>query len=317
MYIAFIFGRRKYMNNIDAKPFLKWAGGKRQLIDQYNKLFPERLLVGQLTTYIEPFLGGGAVFFELIKRFDFKMIILNDINEDLILTYRVIQQNVNSVIKELSFLEDRYLSANNNTRKKMYYEIRDLFNAEKEKVNHEIINDIAIRHAARLIFLNRTCFNGLYRLNNKGEFNVPQGNYKNPQILDSENLYNVSNALKNVILLCGDFEQIYPYVDENTFVYMDPPYRPLPKTPSFTSYAKQDFNEDCQIRLSKFFRKLDEKNASIMLSNSNPKNTDPYDNFFEIYYESYDIFEVSANRAINSDSSKRGAITELVIKNKR
>ncbi len=303
----------------EAKPFLKWAGGKRQLIEQFDSLYPKRLLAGKIDTYIEPFLGGGAIFFELIKRFAFDRVILNDINEELILSYKAIQQKVGDVINELSILSDSYLSASDNKRKDIYYKIRDKFNKEKAQIDFNKVDILSARYVSKLIFLNRTCFNGLYRLNNKGEFNVPQGNYKNPRILDEENLRSVNEALQGVTLIFGDFEGIYDCVDSNTFVYMDPPYRPLPNTPSFTSYSKQDFNENSQIRLAKFFSKLDAKGASLMLSNSNPRNTEPNDDFFDRHYGDYgyQIIEVTASRAINSNANARGAITELVIKNNK
>lgn len=324
LFITLDFTGRNMMNikvkrNIETKPFVKWAGGKRQLLQQFDFLYPARLITGEFDTYVEPFLGGGAVFFELAERFSFDRIILNDINEELIHCYKVIQQKVDNLIKELDILENKYLPASKQERKTMYYEIRKKFNEEKTKIDYDRLDISSIKHAATLIFLNRTCFNGLFRLNSKGEFNVPQGNYKNPKIVDKENLYSVSNILKNVTLLSGDFEKINSYINSNTFVYMDPPYRPLPNTQSFTSYSKQNFNEENQIRLAEFFRNLDRKGASLMLSNSNPSNTDPNDNFFDRYYGNYgyQIIEVTASRAINSNANERGTITELVIINSK
>ncbi len=300
----------------EAKPVYKWAGGKGQLLTQFEELYPEKLLKNEVKTYVEPFVGGGAVFFELVKRFDFDKIILNDINEVLILTYIVIRDKLDSLIPILSDLENSYLALNQEDRKTKYYEIRTEFNKEKKRINYSKTDSASVLHVAHSIFLNRTCFNGLYRLNKKGEFNVPVGKYANPTICNEQNLRNVSEVLKGVKLFCGDFEDVTEYIDKDTFVYIDPPYRPLNVTSSFNSYQKDDFNDESQERLAKWFRKLDkEKNALIMLSNSNPKNTNPDDDFFERLYSGYNITEVSASRPINSKSSSRGQISELLIRN--
>lgn len=300
----------------DAKPVYKWAGGKGQLLHQFEALYPKKLLNNEIKAYVEPFVGGGAVFFELVKRFNFDRIVLNDINEVLILTYMVIRDNVDSLIRALSDLEKKYLALKADDRKKRYYEIRDKFNEEKKKIDYSQIDSASVLHVAHSIFLNRTCFNGLYRLNKKGEFNVPVGQYTNPTICNEQNLRNVSHALKGVKLLCGDFEEVTDFIDKDTFVYIDPPYRPLNVTSSFNSYQIDDFDDESQERLANWFRKLDkEKNALIMLSNSNPKNTNPDDDFFERLYSGYNITEVSASRQINSKSSLRGQISELLIRN--
>jgi DNA adenine methylase len=299
---------------IEAKPFLKWAGGKRQLLEQFKSEYPEALKNNEIKVYIEPFVGGGAVFFELIKYYDFEKVVLNDVNQELINTYKAVKREANAVIKRLKEMESEYLPLDIVQRKDIYYLRRDNFNDEKKELNFDEFTEAHIEHAAKFIFLNRTCFNGLYRQNKSGEFNVPIGRYKNPTICNEENLLEVSESLKNVILISKDFEKTAKYIEEQTFIYVDPPYRPLPGTKSFTKYAKADFNEASQIRLAEWANNIKEK-AYLMLSNSNPKNTDPEDDFFEKLYSNFSILEVSAKRSINSNASKRGKITELLIKN--
>jgi len=299
---------------IEAKPFLKWAGGKRQLLEQFEEQYPKVLKNNNIKTYIEPFVGGGAVFFELIKYYEFENIILNDINKELINSYKVVKNEVEKVIKRLKKMEAEYLPLDMDARKEIYYNRRDNFNKEKKEIDFSEFNIEHIEHAAKFIFLNRTCFNGLYRQNKSGEFNVPIGRYKNPTICNEENLIAVSEALENVTLLSTDFEKTKRYIEDYTFIYIDPPYRPLPGTKSFTKYARADFNEDSQKRLANWVKEINE-DAYLMLSNSNPKNTDPKDEFFENLYSEFVINEVSAKRSINSNGAKRGEITELIIRN--
>ena len=227
-------------------------------------------------------------------------------NEVLINVYKVIQNNVDALIDELRKVEKEYLSLDENGRKAYFYEKRDQYNSNKKD---------RILTAVNFIFLNRTCFNGLYRVNKKGEFNVPYGRYKNPTILDEENLRNVSICLKNVELHSGDFEEIENYVDDKSFIYLDPPYRPLDATSNFTSYDKGEFNDDDQKRLAAFYRLLNEKGAKLMLSNSDPKNIDEKDDFFDELYKGFNIKRVYANRMINSNGKGRGKINELLITN--
>lgn len=299
----------------NAKPFLKWAGGKTQLLEQFYNFFPTELLDNKIKKYVEPFVGAGAVLFELVGRFDFEEIIINDINQELIVTYEVVKNHVDKLIEVLLYMENAYIYRDIEERKITYYEVRKRFNQEKKDINYKEFENSWINHAANFIFLNKTCFNGLYRQNRKGEFNVPMGNYSNPTICQRDNLINASRALKNVKLLSTDFTNITEYIDNNTFVYIDPPYRPLNVTSGFTSYSKDDFNDDDQKRLADWFKLLTEKGAFVMLSNSNPKNTNPEEDFFDRLYHGFDIREVNALRAINSKGNKRGAITELVITN--
>jgi len=296
----------KNMLKIETRPFVKWAGGKRQLLPNIIDNLPNELIENKIKTYIEPFVGGGAVFFYIVENFSLDRIILNDKNEVLINVYKVIQNNVDALIDELRKVEKEYLSLDENGRKAYFYEKRDQYNSNKKD---------RILTAVNFIFLNRTCFNGLYRVNKKGEFNVPYGRYKNPTILDEENLRNVSICLKNVELHSGDFEEIENYVDDKSFIYLDPPYRPLDATSNFTSYDKGEFNDDDQKRLAAFYRLLNEKGAKLMLSNSDPKNIDEKDDFFDELYKGFNIKRVYANRMINSNGKGRGKINELLITN--
>ncbi len=298
------------MNNYAAKPFVKWAGGKRQLLPVINKHLPKELKEKKINKYVEPFVGGGAVLFDIVSKFEFEQIIINDCNKDLMNVYKHIKNNKNELINELQKLSDEYLSLDLDGRKDYYYKARDLFNAEDPGT---------ILKSALFIFLNKTCYNGLYRVNSSGKFNVPHGQYKNPTILDKNNILKVSEALSNVTILCGDFTIVEEYVDEKTFVYFDPPYRPLNSTSNFTSYVENDFDDNEQIRLANFFKHLhNEKHAKLMLSNSDPKNVDENDNFFDKLYKQgndFTIKRVEAKRAINSKGNGRGKITELLIIN--
>ncbi len=304
------------LKNANARPFLKWAGGKGQLLTQLEVNFPQKLKEHKVKKYVEPFLGGGAVFFELNKHYQFEQVILNDFNVELIITYKVIRDSVNDLISKLSVMESSFLEKNREQREAMYYEIRSLFNLEKRTIDYSKPSQDWITHASNLIFLNKTCFNGLYRLNSKGDYNVPFGDNKNPTICDKDNLKNVNLALQGVTLLHGDFELLTDYIDKDTFVYMDPPYRPLSGTSSFNNYQKSPFNDDSQKRLAAWYTKLhNDKKASLMLSNSDPTNTDPTDTFFEELYKQFSITKLSASRAINSKGNGRGSINELLITN--
>ncbi len=301
---------------LNAKPFLKWAGGKSQLLPQIQRHLPPELNEGKIETYVEPFIGGGAVFFHLNSIYKFKKIVLNDYNVELVMAYKTVRDNVEELILILSEMEKEFLSKDSNGRRNMFYGIRDDFNEEKKNIDFATVNDDVIMHSAKLIFLNRTCFNGLYRLNAKGEYNVPFGDYKNPTINNEHNLRNCNSSLQGVILIHGDFEGLINHIDHNTFVYMDPPYRPLSGTSSFNNYQKVPFNDDSHKRLAIWFSLLDkDKKACLMLSNSDPKNTDVNDNFFDELYKGFHILRVSASRAINSKGSKRGLINELLITN--
>jgi len=299
-------------NQAPATPFLKWAGGKTQLLPQIFAYLPPELLAGQITRYVEPFIGGGAVFFALVQRFSFSQVVLADQNPDLILAYRTVQTQVEALIERLAALERAYLTLSPEDRKAYYYQTRARFNQRQAHAPPE-----AVARTALLIFLNRTCYNGLFRVNAKGEFNVPFGRYKNPRICDQDNLRTAARTLEGVALRGGDFAGVGDVVDAGTFVYFDPPYRPLSKTASFNAYAAAAFDDRAQTRLARFFRSLDQTGARLMLSNADPHNIDPGDDFFERLYQGFALHKVRAHRRINSQGGKRGPITELLILNYR
>ncbi len=293
--------------NVTLKPFVKWVGGKNNLVSEIEKLIP---LDGSITKYAEPMVGGGALFFDILPKYNFDKYYISDSNTELMNTYQVIKNNVDALVKKLIEMQMSFLPMDNNGRKYYYYQARERFNTLALK------NDTATEKAALFIFLNKTCFNGLYRVNRKGQFNVPMGAYKNPTICDEENLRNVSVGLQNVTIVCGDYTLSRDFVDKNTFVYFDPPYRPISETAAFTSYNKDCFDDNEQKRLAAFFTELSKIGAVVALSNSDPKNINENDNFFDDLYKDYKIIRVSAPRMINSKAEKRGAVNELLICNK-
>jgi DNA adenine methylase len=307
--------RKSSLKEIPAKPFLKWAGGKGQLLEAFQKFYPIELREGKIENYCEPFVGGGAVFFDIVQKYPFKSALLCDNNEDLILTYLVIQKEVQNLIEKLDRFQSQYLKLNEEKRTAYYYKIREQFNEQKKSLNYSRFSVIWTERAAQIIFLNRTCFNGLFRFNSKGEFNVPQGKYKNPKILDAENLHKVSELLSVAKIQKADFREIKGKVNENTFVYYDPPYRPLNQTSSFTAYSKDAFGDPEQLALAALFFDLNQKGVKQMLSNSDPKNHNPEDLFFDDLYKNFHISRLPARRAINSAGDKRQAIKEIVVTN--
>ena len=297
-----------------AKPFLKWAGGKSQLINQIETYLPPHLQQGTMK-YAEPFIGGGAVFFFIAKTFQPRDFFISDMNRDLILAYKTIQQDVETLIELLSDIQYAYFQMSPERQKAYFYDTRTNFNENRGQINFSVVNHDSIRRAAQLVFLNRTCFNGLYRVNSKGGFNVPFGSYKNPKICAAENLRGVSKILAKTQIHHGDFTACRSFVDPQTFVYFDPPYRPISKTASFNSYSKKRFDDDEQIRLATFCRQVNDAGAKLMLSNSDPHNENPHDDFFQEIYAGFTIRKVSAKRSINSNGAKRGEITELLVTN--
>ena len=296
-------------DRIECKPFIKWVGGKGQLLPEINKLYPVEL-GKNINKYAEIFIGGGAVLFDILSKYRLDQVYISDKNLELINTYRSIKDNVDVLIKSLKEMEEQYISLNNENRKLYYYEKRREYN--NLKINIEENN---IEKAVLFIFLNKTCFNGLYRVNKKGEFNVPIGTYKKPKICDEENLKNVSLTLRNVKIVYADYKESEKFIDDKTFVYIDPPYRPLNITSSFTSYTENDFNDKEQIELAEYINVLNKKGAKIVISNSDPKNNDIDDNFFDKLYKNYNINRVKATRMLNSNANLRGAINELLITN--
>ena len=298
-----------------ARPFLKWAGGKGQLLDQFRHHFPAELREGKISKYAEPFMGGGAVFFLIANQYDVDEFFVSDRNEDLILTYLTIQSQVEGLIGRLEEIGRKFIRLRPGLRKEFYYETRRLFNRRHGLRGGADASRYASLHVARLIFLNRTCFNGLYRVNSRGDFNVPFGDYHNPRICDAANLRLVSRSLQSTKIHCGDFTNSKSFVDNRTFVYFDPPYRPISRTASFNSYAKNPFDDDEQRRLAAYFQELHNAGAKLMLSNSDPQNESPHDSFFNSLYSRFNIHKVMANRRINSNGARRGEITELLITN--
>lgn len=292
------------------RPFVKWAGGKGSLIPQLNNFYPYELRNGIIERYIEPFVGGGAVLIDILQKYDVQEAYAFDINMDLINSYNVIKNNVEELIINLKQMETEYLQLEQEERKNYFYNKRNEYN---EYTLQE--NELNVQRAAQFIYLNRTCFNGLYRVNKDGKFNVPVGKYKNPMICDEENLRKLSELIQNVQFQYGDYRRSMEYVTENTFVYFDPPYRPLNVTSGFTSYTKEDFNDDNQRELAAFYRELNERNAKLMLSNSNPKNINEEDHFFDNIYQGFNIDEIYASRMINANSNGRGKISEILVTN--
>lgn len=275
---------------IEAKPFLKWVGGKGQLLSQLKTIFPKKY-----NTYYEPFVGGGAVFFELKP----KKAHISDINKVLINTFLMIKNDSEKLIKSLKKIEKEFLSKNEKEREKFYYDIRNKFNSLKSDDSKKVVY---------FIFLNRTAFNGVYRENSKGLFNVPMGKYKNPKILNEENIKSVSEYLKNTKITCDSFFNSVKKAKRGDFVYFDPPYYPISETSKFTTYHKDNFNKEDQIKLRDLFVELDKKGVLCMLSNSNTS-------FIREIYSKYKQIPVYASRMINSKAEKRGKISELVIIN--
>ena len=279
---------------IVAKPFLKWAGGKTQLLGQLREYYP-----ANIKNYYEPFLGGGAVFFDIISRVK-ENIYLSDLNEDLVLTYQSVQKEVELLFRALRAMQSNYFSLPQVDRGNYFYFVRENFNRER---------NLSIERAAQFIFLNKTCFNGLHRVNQKGWFNVPFGNYNKPKILDTDNLTSVADALDGVSLTANSFEYLQDCeIGKGDFIYLDPPYRPLKKT-SFTKYSSE-FTDDDQIRLARLFKVLSYRGAKLMLSNS-----DTDDGFYERYYAGFNIHKVTAKRMINCVGKGRGIVNEVLIKN--
>lgn len=296
--------------NKPLKPFVKWAGGKSQLLPKIRKSYPEGMGI-TITKYAEPFLGGGAVLFDILSTYQMEEVYVSDINKELINTYQIIRDDVTGLIKLLTQYQNEYVPADNEKRKLYYYKQRDRFN---ELISNNLFAS-SVEGAALFIFLNKTCFNGLYRVNRKGLFNVPMGAYKNPLICDADNLRNASKALQNVTIACADYRNASDFIDERTFVYFDPPYRPLTETSNFTSYTEQLFGDDAQKELAHFVSLMHNKKAKIVVSNSDPKNADASDDFFDTLYAEHRIRRVEATRMINSNSAARGKINELLICN--
>ena len=288
------------------KPFIKWAGGKSQLLNDIRARYPQKI-----NRYCEPFVGGGAVLLDVLANFQPNEVLINDINAELVNTYMQVQKDVDTLIERLNCMQNEFWNADTEQRKIIYSNNRNKYN--NLKINGNI--SIDLEKAALFIFLNKTCFNGLYRVNRKGLFNVPIGSYKKPPICDSENLHIINKLLQGVEIKCGDYRSCSEFINNVTFVYIDPPYRPLTETSSFTSYSENEFGDKEQIELGKFIDEIAAKGAKVVASNSDPKNVDENDNFFDELYANFSINRVSAKRMINSKGSDRGAVNELLIYN--
>lgn len=274
----------------EPKPFVKWAGGKRQLIQAIDRHIPV-----QFGTYFEPFLGGGAVLLHLLGKNPEMKCRVSDLNSDLVLSYVTIRDRVEDLTSSLQIHAKNY----HKNPDSYYYSIR-----ESEPKSQ-------IEKVSRLIFLNHTCFNGLYRVNSKGKFNVPLGRYSNPNIVNEENLLSVSRVLqsKKIQIICRDFTTVLSDAKKDDFVYFDPPYQPVSKTASFTSYTNKDFTYEDLEKLVDVSEKLSDKGCKVLHSNSNSKEVK------DLFSKEWKVIEVAANRSINSDSTKRTGQKELLIKN--
>ena len=291
------------------KPFLKWAGGKSQLLKEIEQYYPFDNT--KITKYAEPFVGGGAVLFDVLSKYDLEEVYISDINKELINTYQNIRDDIDELVDSLSIMQNEFIPLDTDNRKKYYLTKRERFNFLKVN-GDETIN---IEKAALMIFLNKTCFNGLFRVNKKGFFNVPMGAYKNPLICDEKNLRAISKKLQNVKIVCGDYRKSAEFIDRNTFVYFDPPYRPLTETASFTAYTENLFCDSEQIELAEFVDRMNQRGAKVVVSNSDPKNSNVDDDFFDNIYSMHKIKRVEATRMINCNSAARGKINELLISN--
>jgi DNA adenine methylase len=291
-----------------AKPFLKWAGGKTQLITDIEKVLPKEF-ISKKFTFVEPFVGSGAVLFWILNNFpNVEKAVINDINADLTNVYKIIASNPIELISVLKDFQEEYHSIDLevDNKREYYTQKRTIFNTRSTD---------KITQAALFIFLNRTCFNGLFRVNKSNGFNVPIGSYKKPMICDADNIFAVSEVLQKVEILTGDYQQTLLYAEKPALFYFDPPYKPLSKTSSFNTYSKDEFDDKEQIRLRDFCKTLNTLEHNWILSNSDVKGKGMDDNFFDDIYEDFNINRVFARRSINANAEKRGKLTELLITN--
>ena len=298
---------------MNAKPIIKWVGGKSQLLNTINDNLPQN--ISHFNTYMEPFIGGAAVLFYIVPKLpNIKNVFINDLNYKLTNLYTVVKNKHLKLINQLKTIQKEYRKSED--PKMFYYNTRDSFNI----YDMNIEPDADVLHAAEFIFLNKTCFNGLYRENSKGEFNVPWNKNVNVCICDEENIKAVHNFFikYNVQISTGTYDEFFKDKEmymKNAFVYMDPPYRPITKSAAFTSYTKSGFNDNNQKELKVWVDILNSNCAYCMLSNSDPKNSDVNDTFFDDLYSDYNIIRVNAKRSINSKGNGRGSITEILVKN--
>ena len=299
----------KQRKEAQPRPFLKWAGGKGQLLPEIRKIYPKGL-GDTITRYAEPFLGGGAVLLDLLDTYSLEAVYAGDTNGELVNAYLCVRDHPEELVERLRAMEAEYLPLDAQGRKAVYYAARTRFNGLLGRAPG---GEGAAERAALLLFLNRTCFNGLFRVNARGEFNVPMGAYKNPSICDGDNLRRVSRLLQGVELVWAPYPRAAAFADGRTFLYADPPYRPLTQTSSFTAYTRSAFGDAQQRELAAFLRELAERGVKVAASNSDPRNSDPEDDFFDVLYRGFTIRRVPASRMINADAAARGKVNELLI----
>lgn len=315
-YIFFELIIMSHRNSDLIKPFLKWAGGKYGSSKIIEQFLPKVIKKSKsIDHYFEPFVGGGGLFFYLSNEYTIKHAYINDINKELMLTYDVIKKDVNALIDHLDRIQEQFNPLSHEDRKIFYFNTREEFNKNLPNFDYDNYSEEHIIRASQVIFMNKTCFNGLFRVNKKGEFNVPMGRYVKPKILDESNLKKVSKVLKNTEINSGDYSYIEDLIKDNSLIYFDPPFRPLTKTSSFTSYSECPFGDSEQKKLAEFFKSISAENRYLILSNSDPKNVDDSDNFFDDLYSEFKIHRISVARSINSNANKRGKINEILVTN--
>lgn len=296
------------MNKIIVKPIIKWAGGKYKLSSEIIETTKKYLELNSFEKYVDPFVGGGGMFLAMCNQFDFREKVISDINPELINLYRKVRDNHKELGEILIEIQNEFnLIESDEGKKLFYYNIRNEFN---ESILREKLD---VKHAALFVALNKLGFNGLYRVNGKGLFNVPFGQKKSITLIELDNLANMSELLQNTKILLGDFENTLDEASNSSIFYFDSPYRPLPGSPSFTSYTKGSFNDNDQIRLAEFCKSIHNKSAKFILSNSDPKNTDELDNFFDDLYKDFHIERIKASRAISARAKGRGKVSEILV----
>ncbi|NKC59422.1 Dam family site-specific DNA-(adenine-N6)-methyltransferase [Vagococcus fluvialis] len=300
-------------NNTSYGAVIKWAGGKSKLAPVIEEKILENVSIDKIDTYVEPFLGGGSFFFHMVQKYNFKNIVISDINEELINLYKVIQKKPKKLMESAAELQDKYNSLSDLEEKsEFYYLVRNEYN---ESIMNELKDEFDVEQAVSFLFLNKVGFNGLYRVNLKGKFNVPFGKREKASLFKEDNILGVSELLQGVTIQHSNYDETLEYVDNKTLVYFDPPYRPLSTSSSFTSYAKSDFNDDSQIKLADYCKKIDKLGAKFALSNSDPKNSSLDDNFFDELYKEFSISRVYAKRMIGAKTASRGKVSEILVTN--
>lgn len=297
-----------------AKPFIKWPGGKGALIEQLENKLPADFDEYKSVTYIEPFIGGGAMLFHMLQNhLNITHAIINDVNSNLINCYEAVRDVPEYLIDRLKYLENKYHAMNMQEKKNLFMQWRTIYNNPKKPCDMTSL----IEKSALFIALNKTCFNGLYRVNSSGDFNTSFGKNDKACICDAETIRRDSDLLQDVEINCGDYEHVLDDIDDNheVFFYFDPPYRPLTRTSSFNHYDKNGFDDEEQRRLKIFCDRINGNGYSFMLSNSDGLTNGGTDDFMDRLYSDYRIDRVNAGRCINSDPAKRGKISEILVRN--